>query len=73
MEGKKRFVRPIVGKKLGGVCAGIAKYFGWDPTIVRIVYVVLTIALIKLGYFGPLGALIIYIILCICMPVEKND
>lgn len=27
---------------LGGVCGGIAEYFGTDPTIVRIAYAALT-------------------------------
>ena len=27
-------------KKIAGVCAGIAEYFGWDVTIVRIAYLV---------------------------------
>lgn len=26
-------------KMLCGVCAGIAEYFGWDPTIVRLAWV----------------------------------
>lgn len=28
---------------IAGVCGGIADSFGWDPTIVRIVYVVVSI------------------------------
>lgn len=28
---------------LGGVCSGIAEYFGIDPSIVRIIYAVLTL------------------------------
>ena len=27
------------GKLIGGVCGGIAKWLGWDPTLVRIGYV----------------------------------
>lgn len=27
---------------IGGVCGGIADYFGWDPTVVRIIYLLLT-------------------------------
>ena len=30
-------------KMVAGVCAGIAEYFGWEVTIVRIVYAFLTI------------------------------
>ena len=26
-------------RMVAGVCAGIADYFGWDPTLLRIVYV----------------------------------
>ncbi len=31
-------------KKIAGVCGGIAKYFGIDSTIVRIIAVVFTLA-----------------------------
>ena len=44
-----------------GVCGGIAEYLGWDPTIVRILYVVLGI-----GSYGI--AILIYFILAIVMP-----
>ena len=27
-----------------GVCGGVAEYFGWDPTIVRIVWVILSLS-----------------------------
>lgn len=30
--------------KIAGVCAGIARYFGWDPLLVRIVFAVGAIA-----------------------------
>ena len=29
-------------KKIAGVCAGIAEHFGWDVSMVRIAYVILT-------------------------------
>ena len=35
--------RPSAGRVLAGVAEGLARYFGMDPTIVRIVFVVLTI------------------------------
>ena len=31
-------------KKIDGVCGGIAEYFGIDPTIVRLVWVLFTLA-----------------------------
>lgn len=32
-------------RKLAGVCGGIAKYFGIDPTVVRVAFVLICIAL----------------------------
>lgn len=49
-------------KVLGGVCAGLAEYFGWDPSIVRIAYVLISI--ISAGFPG----LLVYILLWIVMP-----
>lgn len=49
-------------KVLGGVCAGLAEYFGWDPSIVRIAYVLISI--ISAAFPG----LLVYIILWIVMP-----
>ncbi|MEQ9465933.1 MAG: PspC domain-containing protein [Ekhidna sp.] len=49
-------------RMLGGVCAGLAEYLGWDPTLVRIAYIILSIA--SIGFPGML----VYIILWIVMP-----
>jgi len=53
-------------KVLGGVCAGVAEYFGWDPAIVRIAYVILSF--LSAAFPG----LLVYIIMWIVMP-EKAD
>ncbi|GAB5521045.1 MAG: hypothetical protein RhofKO_32960 [Rhodothermales bacterium] len=47
---------------VAGVCGGLANYFGWDPTIVRVGYVLLSIFLA--GFPGILA----YIILAFVMP-----
>ncbi|MEM6830122.1 MAG: PspC domain-containing protein [Bacteroidota bacterium] len=49
-------------KVLGGVCAGIAEYFGWDPTLVRLAYLI--ISLVSAAFPG----LMIYVVLWIVMP-----
>ena len=49
---------------LGGVCGGIAEYFRLDPTLVRIVYVLLTL-------FTALSGIILYPILYWIIP-SKN-
>jgi phage shock protein C len=40
---KTRFYLDKRNSKLWGVCSGIADYFGWDPTIVRIGFVLGTV------------------------------
>ncbi len=52
------------GKLIAGVCGGIAKWLGWDPTLVRLGYVVLTV--VSAGFPG----ILIYILLWILMPQE---
>lgn len=37
----KRLYRSRTDKKIAGVCGGLGEYFGIDPVIVRIVFVVL--------------------------------
>lgn len=54
-------------KMLDGVCAGIANYFGIDPTIVRVIYAV--IALCSAG----MPMTILYIVLAIIMPREPEN
>ena len=63
MENPKRLLRPVNGKMIAGVCAGIANYFDIDPTIVRIIYVLM---------FFMLGTgIMLYLILWLVIPQEK--
>ena len=65
MENNKKLTRASGGNRMvAGVCAGIADYFGWDPTLLRIVYVLATI-------FTAFAGIIIYIILWIVMPERR--
>ena len=51
---------------IGGVCGGIAEWLGWDPVMVRILYVVVSI--LSAAFPG----ILIYVILWIVMPqVER--
>jgi len=52
-------------KMVAGVLAGIANYLDMDPTIVRIIYVILSIA--SVGFPGLLAYLIMWAII----PEEK--
>lgn len=60
----KRFMRSMTDKKVAGVASGIAKYFGIDETIVRLLFV----ATLFLDGFGLLA----YLALWIAMPVAKS-
>ena len=57
----KKLTRPRNGGMLGGVCAGIGEYLGIDPTVVRIICVLLSIGTIGL-------ALLVYLVLCFVIP-----
>jgi phage shock protein PspC (stress-responsive transcriptional regulator) len=60
---RTRYMRPVVGKKIAGVCAGIARQNGWDVTLVRVVF----LAAILLDGLGLLA----YLIAWIAMPREE--
>ena len=47
---------------IAGVCAGIAEYFGWDVTLFRVVYVIVSI--LSAAFPG----ILVYIILWVVMP-----
>lgn len=55
-----------VDKKWKGVCGGFAEWIGIDPTIIRIIY-----ALLTFFTFGLVGV-IVYLILAAIMP-EAED
>ena len=58
---KKRLTRSKE-RMILGVCGGVAEYFDWDPTLVRIGYVLLSLC--SLAFPGVLA----YFILAIIMP-----
>lgn len=57
----ERKLRKSENKMIAGVCAGLAEYFGMDVTLVRIIYVLLTI-------FTVFSGVIVYIIMALLMP-----
>ena len=40
----KKLYRSKNERMIAGVCGGIAEYFGWDPSIVRVVCAVLALS-----------------------------
>jgi phage shock protein C len=56
----KRLYRSRRDRQIAGVCGGLAEYFDVDPTLVRLIFVVIAL----MG--GP--GLILYIIMAIVVP-----
>lgn len=61
---QKRLYRSRTERMVWGVCGGLANYFDMDPTIVRIIFVLLAVA-------NGIGILI-YIIMAIVVPLEGS-
>ena len=59
----RRLSKSTTNKMVCGVCAGIAEYFNWDPTIIRIIWIAASIFL-GAGFLG----LIAYFIVAVIMP-----
>ncbi|MCH2187130.1 PspC domain-containing protein [Myxococcota bacterium] len=52
---------------IGGVCGGIAEWLDWSPTLVRILYVVVSVLTVSFP------GILIYIFLLIIMPGPDSD
>jgi len=62
---QKQLKRSLNDRMLAGVCGGLAQYLGLDPSLVRIVYAILTV-------FTAFAGVIIYILMWIIVPEEKS-
>jgi phage shock protein PspC (stress-responsive transcriptional regulator) len=63
----KRLTRSLKDRKVSGVCAGIAQYFNWDPSLVRLAMLFFILAT---GFFP---GLVFYIIAAIVIPEGDNN
>jgi len=65
MADGKRVLRKSSNRMIAGVCGGIADWLGWDPTLVRILYVLVSI--LSVAFPG----ILVYILLWIVMPSDS--
>lgn len=65
-EPRKELRRSRTDSVIAGVLGGIARYFAWDPTVVRVVFVVGSV--LSAAFPGT----VVYIILWIIMPLEEE-
>jgi phage shock protein C len=63
MEGDKKLMRPREGRVIAGVCVGLGRYFGLDPTLIRLLWV-LSVCLLFTGFLA-------YVICWIVIPEEE--
>ncbi len=56
--------RSSTNKMLGGVCGGLGEYLNIDPTVVRILFAIMS-------FFGGSGFLV-YIVLWLLLPSDQN-
>lgn len=60
--GPKRLMRSGTDKKLGGVCAGLADYLDMDPTLVRVLWVIVSFCAAGSG-------IVVYLVLWLVLPL----
>jgi phage shock protein C len=60
----RKLYRPTQGRVIGGVCAGIADYFGWSRTTVRI--------LTAVSVLIPGPQVLAYIVFWVLMPDQRR-
>ena len=61
---KKKLYRVEEGKKICGVCAGLALYFDVDVTLVRIIWLILVFC------FGT--GILLYFLIALIMPTKSE-
>jgi len=61
----KRLQRSRTEKMIAGVCGGIAEYLGVDPTLIRVLWVLITL-------MAGVGVLL-YLILWVIMPLQSPE
>jgi phage shock protein C len=62
-NGSKRLIRTRKGRLVAGVCSGIGEYVGIDPTVVRLIFVALS--LVTVGVF-----VLVYLAAWVLIPEE---
>ena len=61
---KKRLYKIERGRKIFGVCGGIAEYLNIDPTVIRVIWAILV--------FAAGTGILAYIVCALCMPSESE-
>ena len=60
----RRLARSRNNRMIAGVCAGIAEYFGWEVTLFRVAFVLVSI--LSVAFPG----ILVYVVLWLLMPEQ---
>ena len=66
MNASRPFVRSRHDRMLAGVIGGIAQRFGWNSTLLRAIFVIVSIA------SAAFPGILVYLILWLLMPEDGN-
>ena len=61
----KKLYKIEEGKKLDGVCGGLAEYFNVDTTLIRLIFALLTLSTGGMGLIG-------YLVCAVIMPKKSE-
>lgn len=62
----KKLYRNTNNRQVCGVCAGIGDFLGLDPTIIRVIYALVTL------FTGTFPGVVIYFILALIIPEDNG-
>lgn len=62
MDASRKLYRSTSNRQVAGVCGGLAEYFNLDPTLIRVLFIILAV----LGGSG----LILYVAMWIIVPKQ---
>ncbi|MDQ4149011.1 MAG: PspC domain-containing protein [Actinomycetota bacterium] len=63
----KQLRRSRKNRMIAGVCGGIAEWQGWDPTAVRVVFVLVSL------FSAAFPGIFVYLILWLVIPEEGKE
>ena len=66
MNASRPFLRSRHDRMLAGICGGIAQRFGWNSTLVRVLFVIISLA------SAAFPGILVYLILWLLMPEESS-
>ena len=62
---QKKLYRSVTDRKVAGVCGGVANYLNMDPTVVRVLWTIISLP----GLFGVIA----YIVCAFIIPEEPTN